>query len=231
MQDYYSRIYKTYDLVNAIFTLGLDKKWREITVKECLKDSPAKVLDLCCGTGDLAIKICLAAEYDIKVKGYDLNSDMLGVARHKAESAGVHPEFIRGDASSMPFKNQEFDCITIGFGFRNLTWSNPGRNLHIAEMNRVLKPGGRLLILESSQPEKPLLRFFYKLYLRFVLIPLGGLISGDWNAYRYLAGSSNAFYRFSELQQLLAGFNFNLSLKKRFLAGSANLLVATKVAG
>lgn len=228
LQSYYSRIFRTYDLVNSLFTFGLDKKWRKTTVKECLALSPSKVLDLCCGTGDLAIFICESASRKINVVGYDLNNNMLDIARYKAKKVGVSPEFIQGNAASTPFKNEEFDCITIGFGFRNLTWDNPDRDSHIREMNRILKKEGIMLILESSQPGNPMLRRLYKLYLKYVLIPLGGILSGDWNAYRYLAGSSNAFYSFEQLKDLLDRYNFDLILKRKFLFGSANLLIARK---
>ena len=229
LQQYYSRIYKTYDLVNRLFTFGLDRRWRRFTVSSCLKDHPADVLDLCCGTGDLAIGISLAAANPVHVTGFDLNPDMLNIARQKAFMHHVSTiEFVLGDAAAMPFRDDTFDCITIGFGFRNLTFENPRRDRHIGEISRVLKPGGRLLILESAVPENIPIAFFYRLYLKLFLIPLGGLLSGEWNAYRYLAGSATGFYTFKELYEMMQLHGLNLNLARKFLLGSVNLLIATK---
>jgi demethylmenaquinone methyltransferase/2-methoxy-6-polyprenyl-1,4-benzoquinol methylase len=228
LQHYYTRIYKTYDLVNRLFTFGLDRKWRNITVKECLTDKPSKILDLCCGTGDLAISIVDKATYPVDVTGYDMNAGMLQMAEKKADKSNPHLRFIQGDAGSMPFSDGIFDTITIGFGFRNLIWENPQQHKHLSEISRVLVSGGRLYILESSKPGNSLVRFFYHVYLRTVLVPLGGILSGDWNAYRYLAGSSAGFYTFSELTQLLKPYGLEPQLSRKFLFGSANLLVAHK---
>lgn len=231
LQSYYSRIYRTYDIVNSLFTFGQDKKWRKYTVKACLDMSPRKILDLCCGTGDLAIRLSIDAPKGTYIAGYDLNKEMLGIARQKAEQLNVSPDFLQGNAASMPFKNEEFDCITIGFGFRNLTWENPDRDTHILEIRRVLKKGGVLLILESGKPENRVLAWLYNLYLKYALVPLGGMMSGNWNAYRYLAGSSKGFYSFEQLKNLLSMFGFDLTLSRSFLFGSANLLKARKLTG
>lgn len=229
LQTYYTRIHKSYDLVNTLFTLGLDKRWRSHTVIECLAMSPRKILDLCCGTGDLTIGLSKHAPKETYIAGYDLNKEMLDMALKKAEKVGASPEFLRGDAASMPFNNEEFDCITIGFGFRNLTWKNPNRDKHLLEIRRVLKKEGTLLILESSRPGNKILSKLFTIYLKYALIPLGGFLSGDWNAYRYLANSSKDYYTFDQLKNLIEEFGFELSLSKRFLFGSANLLVARKL--
>jgi len=229
LQAYYSRIYRRYDLVNSLFTFGFDKKWRNHTVRQCLALSPSRILDLCCGTGDLAISLSIHANDNTYVAGYDLNNHMLDISRRKAAKSGVSPEFIQGDAAALPFRNEEFDCITIGFGFRNLTWENPEVKRHIAEMRRVLKTGGSLFILESSRPTNRILGGLYLLYLKFVLVPLGGILSGEWNAYRYLAGSSSGFYSFAELKEMLGKSGFDLTQGRKFMFGSANLLIARKL--
>ncbi len=229
LQTYYSRIYRSYDLVNRLFTFGLDRKWRRYTAQKCLESKPLQIIDLCCGTGDLAIALSRQADEKVSITGYDLNAEMLALAREKASLLAQPPTFLMGDAASMPFDSDSVDCITIGFGFRNLTWENPQRDVFIGEMARVLKPGGRLLILESARPENKVIAWLYDLYLKFILIPLGGIISGNREAYRYLAGSSSDFYPFHELQSMLQ--NRHLSLKKEsvFLLGSVNLLIATKI--
>ncbi|MBN1144328.1 MAG: ubiquinone/menaquinone biosynthesis methyltransferase [Bacteroidales bacterium] len=228
LQTYYSRIYRSYDLVNRLFTFGLDKKWRRYTAKKCLESAPRQVVDLCCGTGDLAIAISRQANEKVSVTGYDLNAEMLELARGKASSLHNPPAFIRGDAASMPFQSETIDCITIGFGFRNLTWENPQRDEFIHEMARVLKSGGRLLILESARPGNRVIAWLYDLYLKHILIPLGGIISGNREAYRYLAGSSSGFYPFGELQAMLRNHQLILQKERTFLFGSVNLLIAIK---
>ena len=153
---------------------------------------------------------------------------MLELARGKASLLTHPPVFIQGDAASMPFQSETIDCITIGFGFRNLTWENPKRDEFIHEMARVLKPGGRLFILESARPENRVIAWLYDLYLNLVLISLGGIISGNREAYRYLAGSSSGFYPFNQLQTMLKNHHLTLQKDRTFLFGSVNLLVATK---
>jgi demethylmenaquinone methyltransferase/2-methoxy-6-polyprenyl-1,4-benzoquinol methylase len=228
LQEYYSRIYKTYDLVNRLFTFGLDRKWRRNTIKECLKDNPVHILDLCCGTGDLALGIASAGQ-GVTVTGFDLNSGMLEVARNKAKVRGIESvDFMQGDAGSMPFGSNEFDRITIGFGFRNLVWQNPNQQIHLEEMSRVLKPGGILLILESAVPENAFISFFYRIYLKSVLVPIGGILSGDWKAYRYLAGSSSGFYDFQTLKRMMELHQLDLQSQKKYMFGSVNLLAARK---
>jgi demethylmenaquinone methyltransferase/2-methoxy-6-polyprenyl-1,4-benzoquinol methylase len=229
LQEYYSRIYRTYDLVNRLFTFGQDKKWRLHTVKACLRDNPGRILDLCCGTGDITLGIAREGDRNLRITGFDLNPQMLAVARDKANRFRIGTvEFMQGDAGSMPFNDQEFDRITIGFGFRNLTWENPNRGKHLEEINRVMKPGAKLLILESAVPNNRIIGVFYRLYLRLILIPLGGLLSGDWNAYRYLAGSSSGFFDFATLRTMLNHYGLYLEMGREYLFGTVNLLIATK---
>jgi demethylmenaquinone methyltransferase/2-methoxy-6-polyprenyl-1,4-benzoquinol methylase len=230
LQNYYSSIYRSYDLVNRIITLGFDKKWRKQTIDACLEGSPKNILDLCCGTGDLAIGICQAAVSPVHITGFDLNAEMLAVARQKAQNCKTSAiEFVQGDVAFMPFKDGEFDCITVGFGFRNLVFENPARDRHIKEIARIMKPEARLLILESGRPDHKWLAFFYRMYLKLFMIPFGGMLSGNWRAYRYLALSSARFYGISALSDMLQKQHLELQLGKKFLFGSANLLFATKI--
>lgn len=229
LNEFYSRIYKRYDLINRLFTFGLDQKWRKITAKKCIESKPESILDLCCGTGDLILSLCKMRTGEENITGYDFNSKMLEVAQVKIDGkAQQKVTFLQGDAAAMPFENCSFDAITIGFGFRNLTFNNPNSNKHIEEMLRVLKPGGRLYILESGVPQNVIIRLFYNLYLYLFLIPLGALISGDGKAYWYLAHSSSKFYKIAEINNLLASFGFKKVLVKKFLFGAANLFVFEK---
>jgi demethylmenaquinone methyltransferase/2-methoxy-6-polyprenyl-1,4-benzoquinol methylase len=229
LQEYYSRIYKTYDLVNRLFTFGQDRKWRRQAIELCLKDNPEQILDLCCGTGDLALGMAEASRRPVGITGFDLNPEMLEEAKNKAKRLGIQSvDFRQGDAGSMPFASRTFDRITIGFGFRNLIWENANQAKHLEEMSRVMKPGARLLILESAVPENAFVSFFYRVYLKLILVPVGGILSGDWKAYRYLAGSSSGFYDFSTLKSMMEPYQLTLQSEKKYLFGSVNLLVATK---
>jgi demethylmenaquinone methyltransferase / 2-methoxy-6-polyprenyl-1,4-benzoquinol methylase len=229
LQVYYSRIYKKYDLINHIFTFGLDKKWRKHTIDACLKDHPYRILDLCCGTGDLAIGISLASGSNVQITGYDLNPQMLDFAKRKAlRSHALNLDFVQGDAALMPFRDNEFDCIIIGFGFRNLVFENPNHEYYLSELSRVMKPGARLLILESSRPGNRIVCFFYRLYLKLFMLPVATAFSGDKNAYQYLLKSSVDFYSFAQLQDMLENYKFCLAKERSYLFGAVNLLIATR---
>jgi demethylmenaquinone methyltransferase / 2-methoxy-6-polyprenyl-1,4-benzoquinol methylase len=232
LQSYYSRIYRTYDLVNHVFTFGQDKKWRRHLVDVLLKYKPGRILDLCCGTGDLSFEVAGRTKSPLLITGYDLNNDMLNIAREKLGLLKyTHVEFLQGDAAEMPFPDAEFDAVIIGFGFRNLTFENPNCQRNIGEISRVMKPGSCLLILESAPPENHIIGWLHRIYLKAVLVPLGGLLSGYWDAYRYLAGSSVKYYKFPELQALLQQGFANLEIAKSFLFGAANIMLAIRKGG
>ncbi len=229
LNNFYSSIFRQYDLMNKLFTFGLDRKWRNRAVSKCLDANPESILDLCTGTGDLAISLAHKSKRALTIKAYDMNQDMLGRAKQKAsdikESKLV---FIQGKASELPFQTDFFDCIVIGFGFRNLTFNNPEEQKHVAEIKRVLKPGGQLLILESSVPQNTIVRFFYLLHLYLVVIPLGGILTGNFKAYWYLAHSASKYYTIPQLEQLFARNGFSDFWVQRFLFGSACLIRVRK---
>jgi demethylmenaquinone methyltransferase / 2-methoxy-6-polyprenyl-1,4-benzoquinol methylase len=230
IHNYYSRIYRKYDLINQLFTFGKDKNWRKEAVETCLAEKPTDVLDLCCGTGELALHISKESGGSIRVTGYDFNNKMLEIADLKAKNLRLQQiNFVCGNVNSMPFHDEAFDCITIGFGFRNLIFENPDAEKHLQEMKRVLKKGGKMLILESSIPGNRLIRIFFRLYLILILIPLGGFVSGDWKAYKYLAYSSSNFSFSSETMQLLENNGFILSFKKLYFFGAAVLIIFEKI--
>jgi demethylmenaquinone methyltransferase/2-methoxy-6-polyprenyl-1,4-benzoquinol methylase len=229
LNEFYSRIYKRYDLINRLFTFGLDRKWRKVTAIKCIDEKPGKILDLCCGTGDLIISISQQRKGNEHITGYDFNEKMLEIAQLKVKKGNLENiTFSCGDAAVMPFSDNIFDAITIGFGFRNLTFNNPNSSKHIGEMHRVLKPGGKLFILESGVPQNRIVRLFFKMYLYLFLIPLGAIISGNGKAYWYLAHSSAKFYKVDEIRIFLKDSGFSTSLIKRFFFGASNLIVAQK---
>jgi demethylmenaquinone methyltransferase/2-methoxy-6-polyprenyl-1,4-benzoquinol methylase len=219
-----------YDLVNRIVTLGLDKHWRRLAAQTCLEDKPQRILDLGCGTGDLSINIARLVEKDIEITGLDYSQPMLEKARQKADKVGVGKlaHFIHGDATRLPFSDAHFDCVGISFAFRNLTYKNPLGPPHLAEVKRVLKNGGRYVIVESSQPENQLIRALFHLYLRAFVAPVGILLSGNKGAYRYLAESARRFYSPREVREMLLAAGFRDVNYRPLLFGAAGLHVALK---
>ena len=226
----FTAVPRRYDLVNRIITWGLDEQWRREAARECLASRPKKVLDLCCGTGDLAINLARLAENNVELTGIDYSQPMLDIAAKKAAplAEGRRISFIYGDAANLSFPDGYFDCIGISFAFRNLTYKNPWARRHIAEVFRVLGSGGRFVIVETSQPRAKLIRKLYHLYLRWFVSRLGYLLSGNRGAYNYLAESATRFYTSEELKELLvtAGFR-EVSFRPLFL-GAVGIHVAIK---
>ena len=219
-----------YDLLNKVITWKMDKGWRERAAAECLASQPKRVLDLCCGTGDLAILIAGQAGYELELTGLDFSQPMLDIAAEKAQStaAGSRINFTRGDAAELPFPDGYFDCIGISFGFRNLTYKNPLADSHISETVRVLSPGGRFVIVESSQPGVKLVRELFHLYLRWFVAGVGNLLSGNKGAYHYLAESAARFYTPEELTALLLTSGFSQVSYRPLFMGVAGIYTAVK---
>ena len=188
-----------YDRLNHLLSLGIDRTWRKRALKEILPstadrvlDSPYAVLDVACGTGDFSLEIARACDkrgVNCAITGLDLSEGMLAVMRGKVARAGfaegVTISAQQGNSEAMPFADGTFYCVTIAFGIRNFEH----RERALRDILRVLKPGGRLVILELSVPATPVLRTFYNLYFTHILPLIGGWISGDKAAYRYLPAS------------------------------------------
>jgi demethylmenaquinone methyltransferase/2-methoxy-6-polyprenyl-1,4-benzoquinol methylase len=219
-----------YDLVNRIITWGLDKRWRRQAARECLASQPQKVLDLCCGTGDLAIELARLAENNVELTGIDYSQPMLEIAARKAISLapGTKLSFIHGEAANLPLPDGYFDCVGISFAFRNLTYKNPLLWRHIAEVLRVLSVGGRFVIVETSQPKSKLVRKLYHIYLRWVVSRLGYLVSGNRGAYYYLGESAARFYTSAELREILLTAGFRQVSFRPFFFGAISIHVAIK---
>jgi len=219
-----------YDLINSIITLGMDKRWRRLAALACLKNKPKRILDLGCGTGDLSITIVRLAEKDVAITGLDYSRPMLEKARQKAQQAGFTQQmnFIHGEATRIPFHDAHFDCVGISFAFRNLTYKNPLGPPHLAEVFRVLKPGGRYVIVESSQPENRVIRAFFHLYLRAYVAPVGQMLSGNKGAYGYLAESARRYYAPEEVRKMLLAAGFHDVLYIPLFFGAAGVHIALK---
>jgi len=175
----FDRIAPVYDAMNRVMTVGLDRRWRRLAVSKVVWPGD-RVLDACCGTGDLAVE---AERRGGRVTGLDFSERMLERARRKSGTI----DWVEGDALALPFRDGEFDAATVGFGVRNLEDLERG----LAELGRVLRPGGRLAVLEITQPQG-LLRLFFRVWLD-VLVPLAGKILPGGKAYTYLPASIRRF--------------------------------------
>jgi len=192
VREMFGRIAPRYDLLNHLLSLDIDKVWRRRVARQCgliLHNPAARVLDLCCGTGDLALAFRREAPAGAEIIGSDFVPEMLVRARAKAASIGAGVTFVEADALALPFGDGSFDLVSCSFGFRNL--ANYERGL--VEIYRVLKPGGVAAILEFGEPPGKLFGSLYRFYFRHVLPRLGGLISGNASAYTYLPSSVSKF--------------------------------------
>jgi demethylmenaquinone methyltransferase / 2-methoxy-6-polyprenyl-1,4-benzoquinol methylase len=226
----FSAVPPRYDLVNRVITLGLDACWRRAAVRACLSEEPRprRVLDLCCGTGDLSVALARAGGGALEVTGVDYSPEMLELAARKARRHRVPLALLPADAAELPFDGSTFDSVTISFGFRNLSFKNPHADQHVSEILRVLRPGGRLVIVESSQPRPPLLRALFGLYLSGFVYPAGALISGNRGAYRYLAESVRRYFTAEELCAYLLEAGFAEARARPLFLGAASIHVARR---
>ncbi len=225
----FTQVPPSYDFLNRLFTFRLDELWRRQVAKACLANHPERVLDLCTGTGDLALRLKKNAASNTKITALDYSKPMLSEAKEKASKRNISGiEFIHGDAANMPFPENHFDSIGIAFAFRNLTFHNPDKDKFLAEILRVLKPGGQFVIIETSQPHNIVLRFLFHFYLMFITVPLGGLISGHWGAYKYLAHSAMHYYNSKELSEVIIGAGFKTILSEPKMGGISTLYIVEK---
>ena len=181
-----------YDRLNHLMSLGTDRSWRRRALREIVTPgAPQQILDLACGTGDFSLAIAKKMHSDSRITGLDLSEGMLAVMREKVARAGLQDRISceQGDSEAMRFADGVFDVVTIAFGIRNFEH----REAALREILRVLRPGGRLVILELSVPEGKLLRWCYNLYFMHIVPWIGGRISGDKAAYKYLPASVQRF--------------------------------------
>jgi demethylmenaquinone methyltransferase / 2-methoxy-6-polyprenyl-1,4-benzoquinol methylase len=214
VREMFTEIAPRYDFLNHLLSLQLDRLWRARAARylQSVLDRPnALVLDLCCGTGDLAF--ALARSGKARIVGADFAHPMLVRAREKSTaqaqtsnpSAPLPMPFFEADALGLPFADASFDLVTTAFGFRNLANYESG----LREIQRVLKPGGTVAILEFAEPPEGRLGDLYRWYFCKVLPKIGGLISGDQAAYKYLPKSVARFFRPPELAAIMTAVGFH----------------------
>lgn len=239
----FDNISKDYDKLNHIMSLDVDKIWRRRAIKRIVDtDSSLKVLDVACGTGDFSIAVakamiekrgCPYCSFSPKIKadygqviGVDISEGMLEVMRRKVAEEGLEKliEIRLGDGESLNFADNIFDRITIAFGIRNFENMEKG----LREMLRVLKPEGRLVVLELSLPENKFMRWLFNLYFLHVLPLIGGSVSGDSAAYKYLPESVLGFPKRREFLSFLSSCGFRKVSHKAFSFGICRMYIGEK---
>jgi demethylmenaquinone methyltransferase/2-methoxy-6-polyprenyl-1,4-benzoquinol methylase len=209
----FDRIAGVYDLMNSAMTAGLHHQWRERAVERADVGPGSDALDICCGTGDLALELRRRIGPDGRVVGSDFSEPMLELARQKSGEQGLAVEFGWADALDLPYGDASFDAVTVGFGARNLGDLDKG----LAEMARVLRPGGRVVILEITRPHREPLASFYSLWFDR-LVPVLGSVAGDSDAYSYLPESVRSFPEPRDLAAKMDAAGFS-EIRWRLLAG------------
>jgi demethylmenaquinone methyltransferase/2-methoxy-6-polyprenyl-1,4-benzoquinol methylase len=184
VNDLFAAVAPRYDLINDLQSFGLHRWWKRRLVRLAEVEPGCRALDLCCGTGDVAFALARAGA---SVTGLDFSEPMLAVARGRSAKANTKggPEFVQGDAMSLPFPDASFDVVTVSYGLRNLSDWQRG----LAEMFRVAKPGGRVLVLDFGKPDDPWLRAGYFAYLRRCVPVFGKLFCGDADTHAYILES------------------------------------------
>lgn len=221
VQRMFGRIVRRYDLMNRIMTGGMDLRWRRKAVAYAREGGHDRALDVATGTGDLAL--ALADAGFAHVIGLDFVVEMIAAAESKRQGR-PNVAFVAGDALRLPFPDDTFDVCTVSFGLRNMR----DYGAAIREMGRVLKPGGRLICLELTPYRKPVLGRLFNIYFAHVVPVLGGLLSGDRDAYRYLPASVAAFPAADALAGLMRDNGFARVTIARVGGGTVAFHIAVK---
>lgn len=216
----FDRIARRYDTVNSVLSAGTDAGWRKHAARDSGLSGGGSALDVACGSGKLTAELARLAGPTGRVVGLDFSLQMLEVARRD------HPEltFVEGDALNLPFDDAGFDASTIAFGLRNL--ADPLRGLR--EMLRVIRPGGRAVVLEFVRPPRGVVGGAYRLYLRSVLPVIGGVISGEPSAYRYLSDTVDSYRTPGELGDMGMAAGWSAVRFRALAMGTVGLLTGEK---
>ncbi len=222
----FNDIAPSYDRLNHLMSLRIDNIWRKKALKEIVDGTQQQILDVACGTGDSTIAIAKAMEPGGRVTGIDISAGMMEPLMRKAAHEGVHDriKLLQADALQMPFEADSFHRVTCAFGIRNFEDRKKG----LAEFLRVLKPGGRAVILELGIPDKPFIKALYDIYFRHILPLIGGIISGNRAAYRYLPESVYAFPRPETFCAMMERAGFHNVRHRNFTFGLCRLFIGEK---
>ena len=206
VREMFDNIAPTYDKLNHVLSLNVDKLWRRHALRESVDGTPQRILDVACGTGDSTISIAKAAAAGTEIIGADISEGMMALVKGKAEKAGVGERITLqvADGEDLPYRERTFDRVTCAFGIRNFEHKERG----LSEFLRVLKSGGKAVILELSVPQNRLVRWTYDLYFLHILPGIGGAVSGDRAAYKYLPASVHNFPSPSDFCRMMEAAGF-----------------------
>jgi demethylmenaquinone methyltransferase/2-methoxy-6-polyprenyl-1,4-benzoquinol methylase len=225
VQQMFDNIAPTYDRLNHLFSLSIDKLWRRRVVRLVRRMKPQRILDLATGTGDLAIKMAKRIP-KAHIMGVDLSENMLAVAAEKVRRQGLddHIALYQGEAEHLDIGDGVVDVVTVAFGVRNFGDIDGS----LLEIGRTLTAGGHIVILEFSTPRNPLVRYFYRLYSNHVMKPVGGLISKDRKAYDYLPDSIEEFPDPERFLDIMRHAGFKECRRKSLSMGIAQIYIGQK---
>jgi len=223
--EMFDNIAHKYDFLNHFLSLNIDKIWRKKSVQLLQSSKPKIILDVATGTGDFALEIYKRLKPE-KIIGIDISKEMLKIGEGKIKKKGLSQiiEFQKGDSEQLNFANNYFDAVTVAFGVRNFENLKNG----LKEMHRVLKPTGKLIVLEFSQPEKFPVKPFYNFYSKYILPAFGKIFSKDKSAYIYLPESVNAFPYGVKFIEILKETGFSSIKLKQFASGISTVYYAEK---
>ncbi|MBI2854165.1 MAG: ubiquinone/menaquinone biosynthesis methyltransferase [Chloroflexi bacterium] len=226
IQKIFSEVSRTYELVNHVLTMGLDIPWRRQAARIAVSDGGRKWLDICTGTGETAVYLDRLSRGKAHVVALDFTPGMLRTAAAKKETGRI--SFVLGDARALPFADASLDLITIAFGTRNININRDTLLRCFRDFTRVLKPGGRFVNVETSQPQSRIVRWMFHSYIGLVVRRIGGLISGSSAGYSYLSHTIPRFYDAEDLADILLESGFSsVDIQRRFF-GIAAIHVAYK---
>jgi demethylmenaquinone methyltransferase/2-methoxy-6-polyprenyl-1,4-benzoquinol methylase len=226
VREMFDNIAPSYDRLNHILSMNVDKLWRRHALKEIVDGTPQRILDVACGTGDSTISIAKAAAEGSSVTGADISEGMMALVKGKAEKAGVGERIGLqvADGEALPYEEASFDRVTCAFGIRNFEHKEKG----LEEFFRVVKPGGKAVILELSVPQNRVVRWAYDLYFLHVLPGIGGAVSGDKAAYRYLPASVHKFPSPKDFCRMMEDAGFRNVRCRTFTFGLCRMFVGER---
>jgi demethylmenaquinone methyltransferase / 2-methoxy-6-polyprenyl-1,4-benzoquinol methylase len=224
LQEIFGEVAGTYELVNRVLTLGLDRPWRRAAARRAVRDGGTRWLDVCSGTGEMAQDLSRRAGEDVEIVALDFSLPMLSRARAKEMVRPV--AFVLGDVKRLPFPDGTFDLVTISFATRNINLSRRVLTATYAEFRRVLRPGGRFVNLETSQPRNAMVRALFHAYVKLMVKRVGLRMSGSRAGYTYLATTIPRFYGAGELAGILGDAGFAAVSVKRLMFGAAAIHTA-----
>ncbi|MFC4598745.1 demethylmenaquinone methyltransferase [Cohnella hongkongensis] len=224
----FEKVYENYDTMNSVISFRLHKLWRKDVMRRMNVEPGAAALDVCCGTGDWSVALAQAVGENGEVVGIDFSENMLSVAKDKGRKAQLDQlKWVHGNAMKLPFEDHRFDYVTIGFGLRNV----PDYMTVLKEMHRVVKPGGKVVCLETSQPTLMGYRQLYLFYFRFIMPLLGKILVKRYEEYSWLQQSARDFPGKLQLKKMFREAGFEHVEVKSYAGGGAAMHMGHKSSG